>query len=169
MDQQFMGLNSRALMISSGIAGVLMGILSNIPIIFCVNCLLLGWVWGGAIFAVFLYRRNTRQAYLTNQQGLVLGAAAGVVGAIVGGIAALVFGGLTSLLMNQFFSSSQNLGNSIFNSLVSTGFSVLNIIRDIFVYGIVGALGGLIATALIWKTPATPLPPYTPPPPGPTA
>jgi hypothetical protein len=169
MDQKFMGLNTRSLLISGAIAGVAMGILSNIPLIFCVNCLLLGWVWGGGIFSVFLYRRSNRSEPVTVTQGLVLGAAAGVVGAIVGGIASLIFSGLSSAFTDLVVNSTGNIGSTVSGLIMSTGFSILDTIRNIFIYGIVGAIGGLIATALIWKVPTPPVPPYTPPPAGPTA
>src|SRR5512142_1911457 len=93
MNQTFAGLNQRALLLSVGIAGVVMGLLSHIPVIACLNCLLFAWVWGGAIFAVYLYRNNTNRLPLSNGQGAIIGALAGVVGAIVGGVVAAIFGG----------------------------------------------------------------------------
>jgi MFS family permease len=169
MDQQFMELNTRSLLISAAIAGVAMGLFSNLPLIACLNCLLFGWVWGGGIGAVFLYRRSQKQAVVTNTQGLVLGAAAGIVGAIIGGIAAAIFGGLSAAFSNLLFNATGDIGNVVSGFILSTGFSFFEVIRNIFIYGIIGAIGGLIATALIWKAPTAPLPPYTPPPSGPTA
>jgi hypothetical protein len=130
---------------------------------------LYAWVWGGGIAAVFLYRRSEKQAVVTNTQGLVLGAAAGIVGAIIGGIAAAIFGGLSAAFSDLVVNATGNIGSTVGGLLLSSGFSILGIIRDIFIYGIIGAIGGLIATALIWKAPTAPLPPYTPPPSGPTA
>jgi hypothetical protein len=169
MNQPFMGLNSRSLMFSGLIAGVAMGLLSQIPLVACVNCLLLAWVWGGGIAAVFLYRQYEKKPPLSVTQGLVLGAAAGVVGAVVGGIASILFGGL----MAAFSQSLNNLVGDNSNALTSfffaSGFSIFRIIGNIFLYGIVGAVGGLIATGLIWKTPMAPIPAQNPPPPGPVS
>ncbi len=167
MDQKFMGLNTRSLLMSGAIAGVAMGILSNLPLIACLNCLLFGWVWGGGIGAVYLYRHYEKLPPVSNSQGLVLGAAAGIVGAIVGGIAAAIFGGLSAAFGALIANAIGDVGNTFSNILISTGFHFFDIIRNIFIYGIIGAIGGLIATALIWKAPATPTPPYNPPPTGP--
>ncbi len=171
MNQPFMGLNTRSLLTSGLIAGVAMGLLSNIPLIACLNCLLLFWVWGGAIAAVFLYRRYEHEPPLTITQGLVIGGAAGIIGAVVGGIASLLLGGLTAAFAETIAAMSSDRGINIPNYLFSAGFSIIAVIRDIFVYAIVGAIGGLIATGLIWKAPAAPVAPpptYTPPPAGPT-
>ena len=169
MQQQFMGLNTRSMLIAGVIAGVVIGVLSNIPLISCLNCLLLAWVWGGGIGAVYLYRRYEHQLPVTITQGLVLGAVAGAIGAVVGGIAVIIFGGLTAAFAAMVANSIGDIGNIATNTFLSTGFRFFDVIRNIFVYGIFGAIGGLIATALIWKAPSTTVPPYTPPPSGPTA
>jgi len=167
MNQPFMGLNSRSLVYSGLIAGVAMGLLSRIPLVACLNCLLLAWVWGGGIAAVYLYRRYEKNPVLSVTQGLVLGAAAGVVGAVVGGIAGAIFGGLNVVFMDALNNLIGSNGSSLTSLFLSTGFSLFGIFRDIVVYGIVGAIGGLIATALIWKAPMAPVTPsYTPPPPA---
>jgi hypothetical protein len=169
MNQTMMGLNQRSLFMSALIAGVAIGILSKLPVIACVNCLLMAWVWGGAIGAVALYRRYEHQPYLTATQGLVIGAAAGIVGAIVGGIAGLLLGGVNAAIAQTLSSYAGENGVNVPNFVFSTGFTALSIITDIILYAVVGAIGGLIATALIWKAPATvpPPPPYTPPTAGP--
>ncbi len=167
MNQPSMGLNTRSLLVSGLIAGVLMGILSQIPLIACVNCLLLGWVWGGGIFAVFLYRRSEKNPPLSATQGLVLGATAGVVGAVVGGLAAILLGGLSAAFGQTINNLVGNSGSSLTSFFLSSGFDIFRIIRDVVIYGIVGAIGGLIATSLIWKAPVAPTPTYPPPPSGP--
>jgi hypothetical protein len=161
MNQSLMGLNQRSLVLSVVIAGVAIGLLSRIPLIACVNCLLMAWVWGGAIGAVALYRRYERQPYLSTTQGLVIGAAAG----IVGGIAALLFSGMNAAIMQALSSYANESGVSIPDFILGAGFSLFGILLDVVVYGVVGAIGGLIATALIWKAPAAipPPPPYSPP------
>jgi hypothetical protein len=166
MNQPFMGLNSRSLVYSGLIAGVAMGLLSHIPLVACLNCLLFAWVWGGGIGAVFLYRRYEKNPVLSVTQGLVLGAAAGIVGAVIGGITAAIFAGLNTAFSEALNNLLGNNGSGIFDIFLAGGFSLLGIFRDIVIYGIVGAIGGLIATALIWKAPMAAVPPsYTPPPP----
>ena len=166
MEPQFMGLNSRSLLISGALAGVAIGLLSNLPLIACVNCLLFGWVWGGGIGSVYLYRHYENLAPVSNSQGLVLGALAGIIGAIIGSIASAIFGGLMSAFGVMVANSIGDAGNTISNFLLASGFHIFDLIRNIFIYGIIGAIGGVIATALIWKAPVGPTPPYNPPPAG---
>ncbi len=169
MDQPFMGLNTRSLLFSGLIAGVAMGLLSQIPLVACVNCLLLAWVWGGGIGAVFLYRRYEKNITLSITQGLVLGVVAGVIGAVVGGIASAIFGGMSAAVTQLLDNAVGNNGSAFTGFFIASGFSIIRIFRDILIYGIVGAIGGLIATGLIWKAPMAPVPPYSPPPAGPVA
>jgi hypothetical protein len=91
------------------------------------------------------------------------------VGAIIGGITAIIFGGLSAAVSNLVFNATGDIGNTVSGFFLSSGFQILDVIRNIFIYAIIGAIGGLIATALIWKAPTPPLPPYSPPPSGPTA
>lgn len=166
MNQTFAGLNQRALLISALVAGVAIGLLSHIPVVACLNCLLFAWVWGGAIFAVYLYRNNTNRLPLNTGQGAIIGALAGVVGAIVGAVVAAIFGGMSAAFNQVLNDLAGQTGQNIPSFLFSAGFSALRTVGDIFLYGIIGAIGGLIATGLIWKSPVT-YPPYTPPPPPP--
>lgn len=166
---QSMGLNTNTLIKAALIAGVAIGLLSSAPLIACVNCLLLAWVWGGGIGAVALYRRFEHRPPLTITHGVILGAAAGVVGAIVGGVLAVLFGGMSAAVNQMLSTYAGEAGTTLPNFLFSAGFSVIGIFINIVLYAIVGAIGGIIATALIWKTPAGPIPtpPYTPPPSAP--
>ncbi len=164
------GLNQRALLISAGIAGVVMALLSNIPLINCVNCLLCGWIWAGGILAVFIYRNQEHNPPLDVTKGIIIGALAGVVAAVIGAIFALIFRGLNAAFVTALASLNpdvQSFGGGLGNLIASTSFGILDLIRNIIVYGIFGAIGGVIATALIWKSPATPPPAYMPPTPPP--
>src|SRR5512136_699256 len=83
-------MNPRSLLLSALIAGVVLGVLGNLPLLNFINCFLCLWVWLGGIFAVYLYNRYERnrtqldQASATVGQGAGVGALAGVVGAFVG-------------------------------------------------------------------------------------
>ncbi len=169
MNQTYMGLNQRSLVSAAVLAGVGIGILSGLPLIQCVNCLLLAWVWGGAIAAVALYRRYEGHPNLTTTQGLVIGAAAGIVGAIIGGIMALLFSGVNAAVAQVLNSYASQTGATLPGFIVGAGFSIVGAILNIVIYAVVGAIGGLIAAGLIWKAPAAvpPPPPYNPPPQGP--
>src|SRR5437867_1607317 len=64
------------------IAGVLLGILSALPLIQWVNSCCCAWVIGGGIFAAYLYVRESAEA-ATLGRGLALGLLTGVIGGIV--------------------------------------------------------------------------------------
>ncbi len=167
MEPQLMGLKQRSLITSSLIAGVVMGLFSAIPLIACVNCLLLAWVWGGGIFAVFLYRRREGYPRLKIEQGIVLGAFAGIIGAIIGGIFGWLLGGVSAAFGALVSQLAGDNSSFIPSFLLSTGTTVFSIITNMILYAVVGGIGGILATGLIWKAPSTPMAPpptYNPPP-----
>ncbi|HVN55688.1 MAG TPA: hypothetical protein VMT46_15245 [Anaerolineaceae bacterium] len=167
-----MNFNQSSLLKSVAIAGVAIGVLSSIPLVNCVNCLLLAWVWGGGILAVYLYRNYEKVAYVPTTQAMILGALAGAIGAVVGGILSLVFGGLTAGVTQALSQMAGQNGVNVPDFILTSGFSILSIFINIIVYAVVGGIGGLIASGLIWKEPAGPtssVPPSAQTPSGPTA
>ena len=150
-------MNTRALLFSALIAGAVMALLSNIPVLNFVNCILCGWVWLSGIFAVYLYRRFAApNLNLSNGQGAAVGALAGVVGAIIGAVIGAIF----SAIMGAGVSSALTLLQSqpgfenyapYLNMVMGGGFSLIGLGCNLILYALFGAIGGLIATALIWK------------------
>ncbi len=144
-------MNTRSYLLSALIAGAVMGLLGNLPLLNFVNCLLCFWVWLCAGLAVFLYNRmQPNEPRLTTGQGAGLGAVTGVVGALVG---AIVYA-LTDFITLPIF---QNIVNAIeaqgIQTQLSSGFwgffgvgffTCLNLM----LYPLFGALGGLIAANL---------------------
>ncbi len=165
-----MNMNSRAMVMSVVIAGVVIGILSAIPLVNCLNCLLFAWVWLGGIGAVYLYRRYENVPTTTITNGLLLGGIAGAIGGLVGGLVSLITGGLGAAFSEMVNQLAGQSGVNVPSFLLSSGFSIIGVFTNIILYAVFGAIGGLIATALIWKAPVGPVgpvPPYTPPPAGP--
>ncbi len=146
-------MNSRSLFIAAGIAGVAIGLLSSIPILNWVNCLLCAWVWAGGILAVFLYQRNEGASIMMKpEQGALLGAIAGVIGAIIVSIIGAIIGGATntaviSMLQNnpQF---ADQFGDYLAQLAAQGGFSLLGLACNLVLYTIFGAVGGLIGAAV---------------------
>jgi hypothetical protein len=64
------------------VGGVLLGILSVIPVISLGNCFCCAWVIGGGVLASFLYVKSSPVA-VTLGRGVALGLLAGAIGAIV--------------------------------------------------------------------------------------
>ena len=149
-------MNTRSFLLSALIAGAVLGTLANLPFLNFVNCLLCLWVWLGGIFAVFLYRRFQHgERGLTAGQGAGLGAVAGVIGALVGVVVYALTSFITMPLMNSLARSLQIEGDLPFQSGIwgtvatATFFLIVNLV----LYPIFGAIGGLIASSVIWKEP----------------
>ena len=99
-------MNTRALLISTGIAGVLMALLSTLPFISVANCCLCLWLWTGGILAVFLYRRFAGiQGPITLSQGVLIGLLAGVISAVLGAAFEAIFGPISWGIINNLLNS----------------------------------------------------------------
>jgi hypothetical protein len=148
-------MNNRSFILSALIAGVVIGVLANLPVLNIINCFLCLWVWAGGILAIFLYRSfNQRKFDLTPAQGAGLGALSGLIGAFIGiGVNALA--GVISLPMfNSIARFFQIEGGLPFKtgslpSLFSSTFFFF--ILDAIGYPIFGALSGFITANLMGK------------------
>lgn len=145
-------MNTRSFIYSALIAGVLIGIFGNLPLLNLINCILCVWVWLGGILAVYLYGRFQRgEPGLTVGQAAGLGAVAGAIGAFVG----VVVYALTSFISAPMIASLARLLQVEGN--IPTGPSIAGTLVfffiDIVLYPIFGAVGGVIAASLIWKKP----------------
>jgi hypothetical protein len=163
------------------IGGVLLGVLSALPV---VNCLCCVWVIAGGILASHLYVKGSPVA-VTLGTGIVIGLITGVIGAIVSTLFAiplqLLLGRLGMGLGNQlrqFIDQFPNLPpetREAMRALSGRGANigiVLIIISGLFnlvIYSMMAMLGGAIGVAIFEKrklggdTPAPP-PPYQAPP-----
>ncbi len=151
-------MNKQPFYLSSLIAGVVMALLSNLPLVNMVNCLLCFWVWTCGILAVYLYRRVSKEnPSLTMKQAATLGAVTGVVGAVLGSIVGALFSGgiaATLSILETIPGFSQGVQNIPYEYLRSGGFSLFSLVTDLVLYVIFGAIGGILAVSVIWKTPA---------------
>ncbi len=151
-------MNSRSLWLSSLIAGAAMALLSNLPVINLANCLLCLWIWGSGILAVFLYRRfNASDPGLSVGQAAGLGALTGVIGAVLSSIVGTIFhGGIAATLqaLQSIPGLSQQTQNLPLGLLRTGGFSLFGLFTDLVLYVFFGVIGGIIAAAAIWKSPA---------------
>jgi hypothetical protein len=148
-------MNSRSFVISALIAGVVIGLLANLPALNIINCFLCLWVWVGGILAVFLYRRFQHgKDSLTPAQGAGLGALSGLIGAFVG----VVVNAATSFISVPMFVSIarffQYEGDMPFRtggiqSLISSTFFFF--ILDAVGYPLFGAISGFITASLMGK------------------
>jgi hypothetical protein len=147
-------MNNRIL-VPALIAGVAMAILSNLPILLIGNCLLCGWIWGGGILAVWLYRRNNPGEAITSGDGVKLGLLAGLIGGIIGAVLALTLGDaimkqtLAQMSSMPQFADNPQMAEMLKTMTESGGFGVLGAITNFIVYIVFGLIGGLIGAALL--------------------
>lgn len=151
-------MNARSFLLSSLIAGAVIGLLGNLPVVNFVNCLLCLWVWTGGLLAVYIYGRFQKgQAGLSPVQGAGLGALAGLIGALLGAVVFLATSPLSIPLFNNLALLLQIEGDLPFGA---GGFQEIAVTTLIFLvinlvlYPIFGALGGLIGSAVFKARPA---------------
>ena len=138
------------LWISAAAAGALSLLVTNLPYIGFVNCLLCVGFWGSAVFGTWLYRRLTGRLGIREaiKVGLLSGLLAGVVGFLlsflgVTGVQGLI-GGLEGLLPAEELQEMQAIPAWV-------GW-LINLVGVIFEVGC-GALGGWIGGAIFHTKP----------------
>ena len=148
-------MNTRTFVYAALLAGVVIGVLGNLPIFNLINCLLCVWVWLGGFLAVYLYQRMEHGARgLTPAQGAGLGALAGLVGAGVG----IVVYSLTSFISLPLFASfarfMQVEGDLPFDRVdpaAIVGSTFFFFVLDALFYPLFGAISGFITASLMKK------------------
>ena len=146
-------MNTRTFIYSALIAGAVIGVLGNLPILNLINCFLCIWVWVGGFLAVFLYQRMEHGATsLTPAQGAGLGALAGLVGACVG----IVVYALTSFISMPIFASFARFvqveGDLPFDRVdpaAIVGSTFFFFVLDALLYPLFGAISGFITASLM--------------------
>jgi hypothetical protein len=120
-------------------------LVSNLPIIGFVNCLLCSGFWGSAIFAVWLYQRLG--SALSIRQGIKIGALAGLIAGVTG--FALSFLGLAGA--QGFLNSAQKFlpadATQGMEDIPAWGAYIFNFMGVLLEVGF-GALGGWIGAVI---------------------
>jgi hypothetical protein len=139
-------MNTRNLWIAAVSGAILTTLVSNLPFIGFVNCLLCGGFWGSAIFAVWLYRRLNDT--LTAGQGVKIGALTGLLAGLLG--FTLSFIGLAGA--QGFLNSAQRFlpadATQGMNDIPAWGTMVFNLLGVVFNVAF-GTLGGWIGGILL--------------------
>jgi len=138
-----------ALIFSTLIAGVVMGLLSGAPLI---SCLCIFWLLGGGILAVWLYKMFDKEAPgVTLGQGVLLGFIAGIIAAVVGALIESIGGAASYAIVMDYFKNDPTLGPMVAeNPLLATPgiFNIANLVCNLILYPIFGLFGGLIGGAI---------------------
>lgn len=146
-------MNSKFLWIASLSGAVVTTLVSNLPVLGLVNCLLCAGFWGSAIFAVWLYRRLS--GGLTIRQGVgigaLTGACAGLLGFLLSFIGLAGAGGLSKAFGSVLPTDAVQGMDSMISTLGGIAFNLLGVLFNV----IFGTIGGWIGGA-IFKTAVTP-------------
>lgn len=144
-------MNTRSLLVSAAIAGALTALLSSIPLLNMVNCLVCGWLWIGGIFAVWMYRKNAG-VLPDSGGGAMVGALAGLVGAIVASMLSAVLtmvGVGVSAIPAEAVGQIRDVFGELAEVLVSgTATLFVGLVINLVLYPIFGAIGGLLGVAV---------------------
>jgi hypothetical protein len=140
-------MNTKNILITGLVGAIITLLLTNIPFVSLVNCLICAGFWLGPLFATWLYKRmtgtiNTKEGVWV---GVTAGAIAGVVGLLLSFIgaagAAGIINQLNIVLPAQDQINTGGLEAGIMNIVVTS----IGVIFDI----VVGAIGGLVGAAIL--------------------
>lgn len=139
-------MNNRQMFIAAAVGGLVMAVLSSVPILSLINCLICAGLWIGGIAAVWFYRRQTGQL-VSAGQGAAIGAVAGVIGAILATLVTVAFGG--AMVESMIAADTTGTLRDSLGGLVGTGVTaIFAFIMNIILYPLFGAIGGAAYAAL---------------------
>jgi hypothetical protein len=155
--------------------GVIMGVISGVPILSIVNCFCCAGIMLGGFMAVFFYKKDLKESSppLTNGDGLALGALAGVAGAIVTVILTALFHHLFGMALGGGMQRLEDMGLSdkvppetfkmIQGMMKEQSILGITFVFHLFIDPLFGLIGGLIGYS-VFKSKTLPV---APPPPAP--
>jgi len=154
------------------LGGVLIGVLSALPIVSAGNLCCCLWVLLGGAVAAYLLQQN-QSTPLSVGDGAIVGMLAGLVGAVVGTVLTIpvlvMFGPLQAEYMARILDNpeippeaKQALGNFMPSGGVSVMWLMFTLFFSLVVDAIFGTLGGMLG-ALFFKKNPPPVPPVIPP------
>lgn len=158
--------------------GLLLGVLSALPIINLGNVCCCLWVLTGGAVAAYLLQQN-QAAPITPGDGATVGLLAGVIGSVVQFVISiplsLVMGPLQGRMMERIVENAGDVPENVrpfMEAMRSGGFSVIGAIFGFFIFLVLAlifsTLGGLLGAVLFKKKGPEVLPPDMPPPLPPT-
>src|SRR5262245_51375033 len=173
------------------LGGIVMGVLSALPIVNLVNVCCCGWVLFGGALAAYLMQQNHPEP-ISAGDGAVVGLMAGIVGAFVNTLIsiplAMVAGPFQAQIMERMLENARDMppeARAILESMrggTAIGIGIIfSLFLMLFVGSIFGTIGGLLGSLMFRKNAPPPPPPppagftpptftpptFTPPPPAP--
>jgi uncharacterized protein DUF5518 len=147
--------------------GLLIGVLSALPLVSMGNCCCCLWVISGGVLATYLRQQNTPNQ-IDASEGALVGLMAGAIGGVVSGILSIpmqmITGPMQAEWMDRVLNSNPDIPPEFRDMMmrVAAG-SALHIVAmavTVVVFTIFGLAGGLLGVA-IFKKSAPPPPPGT--------
>ena len=135
----------KGLWIASMSGAALSLLVSNLPFIGLINCLLCAGFWGSSIFAVWIYQRFGSE--LNSRQGITVGALTGLIAGVLGfGLSFIGLAGAQGFLNSaqQFLQADATQG---MQDIPAWGKYIFNFFGVLFEVGF-GALGGWIGAMI---------------------
>ena len=144
-------MNTKNIVITGLVGAVITLLLTNIPFVSLVNCLICAGFWVGPLFATWLYKRMTGR--LSTKEGIWVGVTAGAIAGVIGLLLSFVGAAGAAGIINQLNTvmppedqiDMSGLEGGILNIMMTS----FGIIFDI----IVGAIGGFIGSAIFKDKP----------------
>ncbi len=140
--------------------GIIMGVISTVPVLSLVNCLCCAGVMFGGFMAVFFYMKEMLpgMAPLTSSDGLQLGALAGVFGGIIASLLTVIVLKVIGNVNGQMILSMMEVmrdrmpaenWDEMQADVLATELSVFKMIMGLIIDVIFGLLGGLIGYSIL--------------------
>ena len=143
--------------------GLVIGVLSALPIVSVGNCCCCLWVVAGGALATYLRQQNSPYA-LPASEGALVGLLAGLVGGVVAAVLSIplqaMTGGMQQQILERVISSNPDMPSEIRDAVerVATGSALrtAGLLIGIVVDLVFGMLGGLLGVAMFKKNPPPP-------------
>jgi hypothetical protein len=148
------------------LGGLLIGVLSALPLVSVGNCCCCLWVVSGGALAAYLRQQNL-PSQITASEGAIVGLMAGFIGGIASTILSIplemAMGPLQQQIMERILSANPDfppeMRDIIERSAASGANVAIKLVFNLTTGLVFGLLGGLLGAAIFKKTPP-------PPPPG---
>ena len=139
-------MNTKEILIAGLLGAVITLLLTNIPFVSLINCLLCAGFWVGPLFGAWFYKRRTGSVNITAGiwVGVVAGAIAGVIGLVLSFFGAAGASGIINQINMLLPAQDQISMGGAEGVIEGTIFTVLGIFVDIFF----GVIGGLLGAAI---------------------
>jgi hypothetical protein len=141
-------MNTKNILLAGLVGAVITLVLTNVPFINLVNCLICAGFWVGPLFATWLYKRLSGS--LSTKEGIWVGVAAGAIAGLIGFLLSFVGAAGIAGVVNQL-NAFMPVEDQIDMSGMEGG--IFNVVGTLFGVGfdiIVGAIAGYIG-ALLFK------------------